>query len=86
MLSITKFILMLFNILVFILILVDMLVNYLTLVTQHDYVSFIVFFNAGLILLILLIDSISSSVSRFRRNYQLGQGISDIYGHEHPWG
>ncbi len=82
MLSITKFILMLFNILVFILILVDIGVN----LTQHDNVSFIVFFNAGMIILILLIDLISSSVSRFRRNYQLGQGISDIYRHEHPWG
>ena len=65
-----------------ILILVDVLVN----LTQHDNVVFIVFFNAGLIFFILLVDSVHSTVRRYRRNYQIGKGITDMYMHEHPSG
>ena len=66
--------------LIFILILFDMLVNS----TQHDNVLFIVLFNAGLIFFILLVDLVNSTARRYRRNYQIGKGITDMYGHEHP--
>jgi hypothetical protein len=65
------------------LILVDMLVNYLTLLTQHDYVSFIVFFNAGMILFILILDLTIVAVRRIRTNYVVGEGLTDLYKHEH---
>ena len=69
---------------IFILILFDMLVNYLTMSTQHDYVSLIVFVNAGLLFFILLVDLVNSTVRKIRRNYRTGKGIYDMYSHEHP--
>ena len=72
-------------------ILFDMLVNYQTLVTKQpffsavstDYVSFIVFFNAGLLLFIFVVDLLIAAWRRFRTNYIVGEGITDLYHHEH---
>ncbi len=73
------------------LILVDMFVNYQTLVTHQpfipalsmDYVPFIVFFNAGMILFILIVDLITAAWRRLRTNYVVGEGLTDLYRHEH---
>ena len=73
-----------------ILILVDMLVNYQTMVTKQpffpgvsmDYVWFIVLFNAGMILFILFVDLITVAWRRFRTNYVVGEGITDLHKHE----
>lgn len=72
------------------LILVDMGVNYQTLLTHRpiiaalsmDYVSFIVFFNAGMMLFIFLIDLIGAAWGRLRTNYIVGQGLTDLHRHE----
>ena len=74
----------------FILILFDMLVNYQTLVTKQpffpgvsmDYVPFIVFFNAGMLLFIFFVDLITVVWRRMRTNYVVGEGLTDLHRHE----
>jgi len=71
-------------------ILVDGLVNYQTLVTKQpyfpgvsmDYVWFIVLFNAGMILIICVVDLMITIWRRFRTNYIVGEGITDLHKHE----
>lgn len=73
-----------------ILILFDILVNYQTLVTKQpffsgistDYVSFIVIFNAGIIIFIFVVDLIDAAVRRIRTNYIVGEGLTDLHKHE----
>lgn len=75
----------------FIFILFDVYVNNQTLVTKQpffsgvsmDYVSFIVLFNAGMIFFIFLIDLIDTAMRRIRTNYTVGEGLTDLYKHEH---
>ena len=72
-------------------ILVDMFVNYQTLVTKQpffpgvsmDYVPFIVLFNAGMIFFICFIDMINATLNRYRLSEEIGEGILDLYHHEH---
>ena len=71
-------------------ILAGMYVNYQTLITKQpyfpgvsmDYVWFIVLFNAGMILFICVVDFIITAWRRFRTNYIVGEGITDLHRHE----
>lgn len=73
-----------------ILILFDILVNSQTLATKQpffagistDYVSFIVIFNAGIIVFIFVVDLIDAAVRRIRTNYTVGEGLTDLHKHE----
>jgi len=70
-------------------ILIDVVVNIYTLSTHQsfiismDYVPFIVLFNAGMILFIRFVDFMITAWRRLRTNYIVGEGITDLYHHEH---
>ena len=48
-----------------------------------DYSQSIVLFNAAMILIIYIVDLIIVGVRRIRTNYIIGEGITDLYRHEH---
>lgn len=72
-------------------ILFDMFGNYQTLTAHQpfitalsmDYGQFIVLFNAAMIIIICLVDYFIVKWRKFRANYELGEGLTDLYRHEH---
>ncbi|MGZ3624059.1 MAG: hypothetical protein ACXWPG_13145 [Ktedonobacteraceae bacterium] len=69
--------------------LIDIVGNIYTLSTHQsfiismDYVPFIVLFNAGMLLFIFLVDYGFRRLQRYFISEEIGEGILDLYHHEH---
>jgi hypothetical protein len=69
--------------------LVDVGVNAYILSNQQPFImgtnygQSIVFFNAAMIMIIYIIDLMVTGVRRSRTIYEVGEGITDLYRHEH---
>jgi len=48
-----------------------------------DYGQSIVLCNAAMIIIICIADYMMVAVRRIRANYEIGEGITDMYRHEH---
>ena len=54
-----------------------------TFVIGADYGQSIILCNAAMIIILCIVDFLIVAVRRFRTNYQVGEGITDMYRHEH---
>jgi uncharacterized membrane protein len=54
-----------------------------TFVIGTDFGQSIILCNAAMIIIICIVDFMIVAVGKFRTNYQVGAGITDMYRHEH---